>query len=94
MGRKKKLPIRTCLGCREKKVKRELIRIVRSPEGEIDLDRTGKANGRGTYICPEKDCLEQALKKDKLAKALNTKVTDSDKENIRQQWEQEENAAK
>lgn len=58
----KKLPMRQCLGCKEMKLKKELIRVVRSPEGEISLDETGKKSGRGAYICPSADCLRKAIK--------------------------------
>ncbi len=86
MSKKKKTPIRTCVGCQEKQTKRELFRIVRTPEGEIKLDPTGKANGRGAYVCPEKECLEKALKKDKLKKALNTNVSEESKQKIMTEW--------
>ena len=58
----KKIPQRTCIGCREKKDKKELIRIVKDKEGNITLDRTGRANGRGAYICDNIQCLEKAIK--------------------------------
>ena len=54
----KKIPMRQCLGCREAKPKKELIRVVRSPEGVISLDFKGKASGRGAYICPDPNCLK------------------------------------
>ena len=57
----KKQPQRTCIGCREKKDKKQLIRIVKNKEGKISLDRTGKANGRGAYICDNIECLEKAI---------------------------------
>ena len=57
----KKIPMRQCLGCREMKPKRELIRVVRSPQGEISLDSHGKKPGRGAYLCPNQDCLKRAL---------------------------------
>ena len=57
----KKIPMRQCLGCREMKPKRELIRVVRSPQGEISLDFHGKKPGRGAYLCPNQDCLERAF---------------------------------
>ena len=62
MQRKRKVPLRKCLGCNEMKPKRELIRIVRSPEGKVDIDKVGKAPGRGCYICPDLTCLEAAIK--------------------------------
>ena len=63
----KKIPMRQCVGCREMKPKKELIRVVRSPEGAISLDFRGKAPGRGAYLCPDPACLKRAIK----AKALN-----------------------
>ena len=63
----KKIPMRQCVGCREMKLKKELIRVVRSPEGTISLDFRGKAPGRGAYLCPDAACLKKAMK----AKALN-----------------------
>ena len=62
----KKIPMRQCVGCREMRPKRELVRVVKSPEGEITLDFKGKAPGRGAYVCPNVDCLKKARK----AKAL------------------------
>ena len=58
----KKIPMRQCVGCREKRPKRELVRVVKSPEGEITLDFKGKAPGRGAYVCPNVDCLKKARK--------------------------------
>ena len=57
----KKIPLRTCMGCNEKKPKKELVRIVKNNEGQICLDKTGKAQGRGAYICDCKECLEKVL---------------------------------
>ena len=72
----KKIPMRQCLGCREMKPKRELIRIVRSPEGAISLDFRGKANGRGAYVCPSPDCLKKAVRAKALDRALETPIPD------------------
>ena len=58
----KKIPMRQCVGCREMRPKRELVRVVKSPEGEITLDFKGKAPGRGAYVCPNVDCLKKARK--------------------------------
>ena len=73
----KKIPMRKCLGCNEMKPKRELIRAVKSPEGEISLDLTGKKSGRGAYICPDKACFRQARKGKRLERALETAIPDS-----------------
>ena len=70
----KKIPMRKCLGCNEMKPKKELIRAVKSPEGEISLDLTGKKSGRGAYICPDRSCFDKARKGRRLEKALETKI--------------------
>lgn len=70
MTKLRKIPQRMCVGCREMRNKRELLRVVRSPEGQIDFDPTGKKAGRGAYICPQIDCLNAALKGKRLQKAL------------------------
>ena len=70
----KKIPMRQCLGCREMKPKKELIRVVRSPEGEIHLDFRGKANGRGAYVCPNTACLKKAMKSKALERAFETAI--------------------
>lgn len=72
----KKIPMRQCLGCREMKPKPELLRVVRSPEGEISLDTRGKKPGRGAYICPNSECLRRAVKSRALDRALDTKIPD------------------
>ena len=73
----KKIPLRKCLGCGEMKPKKELIRAVKSPEGEISLDLTGKKSGRGAYICPDKACCQKARKGKRLERALDTAIPDS-----------------
>ena len=70
----KKVPLRQCVGCREMKPKRELIRVVRSPEGEIALDFKGKKPGRGAYVCPDKTCLARAKKSRALGRALDVDI--------------------
>ena len=70
----KKIPMRQCLGCREMKPKKELIRVVRSPEGDISLDFKGKASGRGAYVCPDSGCLKKAIKAKALERALATQI--------------------
>ena len=68
----KKIPMRQCLGCREHKPKKELIRVVRSPEGEVSLDFKGKLPGRGAYVCPQNACLAKARKSKALERAFDT----------------------
>ena len=70
----KKIPLRQCLGCREMKPKKELIRVVRSPEGEISLDFKGKKPGRGAYLCPDPECLKKAMKSKALDRSLETQI--------------------
>jgi len=70
----RKIPMRKCLGCNEMKPKRELTRVVRPPEGAIFLDSTGKANGRGAYLCPSAECLKRARKRRSLERAFKCAV--------------------
>ena len=72
----KKIPLRQCLGCREMKPKRELIRAVRSPEGEISLDFMGRKPGRGAYVCPSADCLKMARRSKALERAFGAPIPD------------------
>ena len=73
----KKVPLRQCVGCREHKPKRELIRVVRSPEGTVSLDFRGKSPGRGAYICPDPDCFAHAKKSRALERALECPMPDA-----------------
>ncbi len=70
----KKLPMRQCVGCREMKPKRELVRVVRSAQGEISLDFRGKAPGRGAYVCPDPACLKKAVRSRALERALSAAI--------------------
>ncbi len=70
----KKIPQRQCMGCRERKAKRELIRVVRTPEGTVNLDFGGKMNGRGAYICPNSECLKKALRSKALDRSLEVTI--------------------
>ena len=75
MQQTKKHPQRQCVGCREMKDKRELIRVVKSPEGELSLDFKGRKPGRGAYVCPDPECLRRARKSRALERALETAIT-------------------
>ena len=77
------MPERTCIGCNQVKLKKELIRIVKNKEGQIFIDKTGKANGRGAYICNNIDCLEKAIKTKKLERAFETSIDSSIYEELR-----------
>ena len=70
----KKIPMRQCVGCREMKEKRELIRVVKSPEGAVSLDFKGKLPGRGAYVCPKAECLAKARKSKALERAFDTQL--------------------
>ena len=70
----KKIPLRQCLGCREMKPKRDLIRVVRSPEGEISLDFHGKKPGRGAYLCPDPECFKRIRKSRALERAFSLPI--------------------
>ena len=80
--RTRKIPLRRCLGCNEQKPKQELLRVVRSPEGEISLDFTGKKSGRGAYICRNVKCLKKAVKSHRIDKNLECTVPDEVYENM------------
>ena len=74
MEKVRKIPVRQCLGCNEHKPKVELIRVVRSPEGEISLDTRGKKSGRGAYICHDVKCLNKARKSKRIERALDVTI--------------------
>ena len=73
----RKIPMRMCVGCREMKEKRQLLRIVKNAEGQISFDRVGKAPGRGAYICRSAECLEKAVRQHQLERALETKIEEA-----------------
>ena len=79
----KKQPQRTCMGCNEKKDKKDLIRIVKNKDNEISIDRTGKLDGRGAYICDDIKCLEKVIKSKRLEKVFEYKISDEIYENLR-----------
>jgi len=81
----KKIPQRTCMACQEKKDKRDLVRIVRSPEGEISVDLTGKKPGRGAYICPNLECLNKVIKSKRLERSLETTISQEIYESLKEQ---------
>ncbi|MGD2177423.1 MAG: YlxR family protein [Anaerolineae bacterium] len=83
-GKRKSVPQRSCVACRARRAKRELVRIVRTPEGEVAVDETGKRSGRGGYLCPRRSCWEVALSKGQLDRALRTKLTEEEKAQLRE----------
>lgn len=83
-SRPRHVPQRTCVGCRQTGSKREFVRIVRTPAGGIEVDPTGKKAGRGAYLCPRAECWEEALKKDRLARALRARLSEAERAGLRE----------
>ena len=79
----KHVPLRTCVACRTTGAKRGLVRIVRTPEGSVEVDLTGKAAGRGAYLCRRRQCWREAMKRDSLARALRVKLWDADRDKLK-----------
>ncbi len=89
----KHIPQRTCVACRTSSAKRDFARAVCTPEGAVELDLTGKRAGRGAYVCARRECWEEALKKDRLARALRTTISSHDREQLQRYAGQFEAAA-
>ena len=79
--------MRTCTGCGSTSDKREFVRFVRAPDGEVDVDPSGKANGRGAYTCATLECFESALRKGRLASTLHVRLTEEDADRLRKRYE-------
>jgi uncharacterized protein len=77
--KQKHVPLRTCVSCRETKPKRELLRVVRTPDGHVLIDATGKKSGRGAYLCAKFSCWENATKKQRLEQELETTISGEDR---------------
>ena len=82
MGNIKKVPLRKCIGCIEMKNKKEMLRVLKTPEGEITLDVTGRKNGRGAYVCFSKECLHKAIKNKGLERSLKMQIPQEVYENL------------
>ena len=91
--KEKKVPMRMCVGCREMKPKRELLRVVRSPEGEISIDVTGRKPGRGAYVCRSAECLRTAIKQKQLERAFACALDEGVRESLLQEMEKAEGRA-
>ena len=85
---KKKVPMRKCVGCGEMKNKKEMIRVLKTAEGEIFLDATGRKNGRGAYICRSSECLEKAVKNRGLERSLKTQIPEAVYEELKKEFAQ------
>jgi len=83
----KKIPQRQCMGCRERKPKRDMIRVVRTPEGTVNLDFGGKMNGRGAYICPDPECLKKAQKSKALERSLEVPIPEEVYDRLQKEME-------
>ena len=90
MNKPQKIPMRKCLGCGEMMPKKELIRAVRSPEGEVSLDLTGKKNGRGAYICHNRSCLTKAIKEKRFERAFGCAVEQHVYDNLLAQFDEQD----
>ena len=88
MMKVKKVPQRKCLGCNEMKDKKALLRVVRSPEGEVSLDLTGKKNGRGAYICRQKECLQKARKNKGLERSFKMSISPESYDMLEKEFDQ------
>lgn len=84
----RKQPIRTCIGCGETREKRELIRVLRTPEGEFTVDATGRKNGRGAYICRKTECLEKAIRNHGLERSFKMAIPEQVTEILREELRQ------
>lgn len=82
--KKKKIPLRKCVACNEHRPKKELIRIVKTKEGIVEMDLTGRLNGRGAYICPDMECLENAIKSKKISRSLESDIKNDVYEELRE----------
>lgn len=85
----KKIPLRMCTGCMEMKPKKELIRVVRSKEGDVSVDLTGKKSGRGAYVCKSKDCLEKSFKTKRLSRNLDVQISEEIYDRLREEMDDE-----
>ncbi len=79
----KKIPLRTCMGCNEKRTKKELIRIVKQKDGNVEVDKTGKMEGRGAYICNNIECLDKVIKTKRLERTLDIQISEETYKNLR-----------
>ncbi len=86
----KKIPLRQCVGCSEMKSKKDMMRVLKTAEGEIVLDVTGKKNGRGAYLCVSKECLEKARKNKGLERSFKMSIPDQVYDNLQKEFEESE----
>ena len=87
MGTVRKVPMRKCIGCGEMRNKKEMLRVLKTPEEEIVLDATGRKNGRGAYLCFDKECLQKAVKNRGLERSLKTAIPPSVYESLEKEFD-------
>ena len=85
----KKIPLRQCVGCGEMKAKKEMMRVIKTPEGEIVLDVTGKKNGRGAYLCQQEECLQKAMKNKGLERSFKMSIDQAIYEKLQKEYERD-----
>ena len=85
--KEKKIPMRMCVGCREMKPKKELLRVVRGPDGVVSIDVTGRKPGRGAYVCKSAECLEKAIRQRQLERAFECQLTEETKASLNRELE-------
>lgn len=88
MGQTRKIPMRKCVGCQEMKSKKEMMRVIRTPEDELVIDVTGKKNGRGAYLCFSKECFEKAVRSKGLERSLKMNIPSSVYDSLEKEIEQ------
>ena len=88
MTKLRKPPVRTCVSCRTTSEKRDLVRVVRTPEGDVHMDASGKANGRGAYVCLARECLDNALGKRRFDAALRVSLKEDDLDRLRREFDE------
>lgn len=88
MSMVKKIPMRQCIGCREMKTKKEMLRVIKTPENSIELDSTGRKNGRGAYLCFSKECLDLAIKNKGLERSLKVKIPEEIYEGLKKEFDE------
>ena len=93
MTRTRKPPLRTCIGCGKGADKRDMLRIVRSPDGHVTLDATGKANGRGAYVHDKNECMDTAISRRKFDSALRVRLLDDDIDRLRREFSEASGSA-
>ena len=86
----RKIPMRKCTGCQQVKEKRQLLRVVRDPEGNVSIDRSGRKSGRGAYLCEDLSCLEKAVKTKALERSLETEISPEVYESLRKELQEKE----